>query len=106
MNKTEVRSYLDLARYYRRFIDNIAKIASPLHTLTGNKVPFRWCERWVETFEELKLALTSAPVLMTFDPALPTSVHTDASQLGLGAVIYQGTRREKRVLAYASRCLA
>ena len=68
-------------------------------------MPFRWCELCVEAFEELKLALTSAHVLTIQHYRHLFIRHTDASQLGLGAVIYQGIRIEKRVLAYASRCL-
>ena len=56
-------------------------------------------------FKRLKVQLMEAPVLTTFDPTQTLSLHTDASETGLGAVLYQGVKKDKRVLVYSSRCL-
>ena len=96
---------MGLASYYRRFIENFAKIALPLHRITGETVIFAWDERCELAFERLKTLLTEAPVLTMFDPTQPLSLHTDASGLGLGAVLYQGVKQDKRVLVYSSQCL-
>jgi hypothetical protein len=98
---TEIRSFLDLAGYYRKFIQNFSGIASPLTQLTKKGVPFVWSAQCQEAFLLLKQKLTSAPVL-----AIPCSdrcfvVYTDASLMGLGAVLMQ----VERVVAYASRQL-
>ena len=66
---------------------------------------FEWNPECDEAFTRLKTLLISAPILTTFDPNLPTSVHTDSSIKGLGAVLYQGAKPDQRVLAYASRTL-
>ena len=75
----QLRSFLGLASYYRRFIEGFAKIAGPLHKLTGETVAFKWDERCEMAFERLKVLLTEAPVLTTFDPTQTLSLHTDAS---------------------------
>ena len=63
LTTTDIRSFLGLAGYYRRFVDRFASIASPLTTLTQNKVNFEWLEACERGFQELKDNLTSAPVL-------------------------------------------
>ena len=103
--RTELRSFLGLASYYRRFVKHFARIASPLHAITSDKATFEWTPECEEAFTRLKTLLISAPILTTFDPNLTTSVHTDSSIKGLGAVLYQGDKPDKRVLAYASRTL-
>ena len=60
---TEVRSFLGLAGYYRRFIEGFSKIARPLHCLTRKGVKFEWTDKCMESFQTLKEKLTSAPVL-------------------------------------------
>ena len=101
----EVHRFLVLAGYYHRFTECFTKIASSLHALTGDRVRFAWDEHCEEDFETLKDRLRTAPVLTTFNPKLPASLDTDTSQLGLGAVIYQGEKHDKHVLTYASRCV-
>ncbi|XP_059650519.1 uncharacterized protein LOC132296326 [Cornus florida] len=98
---TEIRSFLGLARYYRRFIEGFSKIAIPLTRLTWKDVKFVWDHRCEQAFEELKTRLTSAPVL-----TIPVSgerfvIYTDASHQGLGCVLIQ----DDKVVAYASRQL-
>ncbi|KAJ3679415.1 hypothetical protein LUZ60_017426 [Juncus effusus] len=97
MNVTEVRSFLDLAGYYRRFVDGFAKIALPM----SKDVNFVWDEKCQKSFEELKKKLVSAPVLVVPEPGKEFSVYSDASLQGLGCVLMQG----KNVIAYASRQL-
>ena len=60
---TEVRSFLGLAGYYRRFIEGFSKIAGPLHYLTRKGVKFEWTDRCEGSFQTLKERYTSAPVL-------------------------------------------
>ncbi|GJS27948.1 reverse transcriptase domain-containing protein, partial [Tanacetum coccineum] len=98
---TEVRQFLGLAGYYRRFIEGFSKIAKPLTKLTQKNKSYIWGEEQESAFQLLKQKLCEAPIL-----ALPEGndnfvVYCDASLQGLGAVLMQ---REK-VIAYASRQL-
>ena len=98
---TEVRSFLGLAGYYRRFIKGFSKIAGPLHCLTRKRVKFEWTDRCEGSFQTLKERLTSAPVLTMLEGNEGFEVYSDASYQGLGCVLMQ----HKRVVAYASRQL-
>ena len=62
-NITDIRSFLGLAGYYRRFIENFSKIAKPMTELPKNGVPFVWSEKCEASFQELKSKLTTSPVL-------------------------------------------
>ncbi|XP_071924797.1 uncharacterized protein [Coffea arabica] len=100
-NPTEVRSFLGLAGYYRRFIKNFSRIAGPLTNLTKKQGKYIWDVKCENGFQELKKQFTMAPVL-----ALPSgkdsyTVYTDASKEGLGCVLMQN----RKVIAYASRKL-
>ena len=100
-NVTEVRSFMGLAGYYRRFVQDFSKIAVPLTQLIRKGVAFEWSEERESAFQELKTRLTTAPVL-----ALPSGtegfvIYSDASHKGLGCVLMQNGR----VIAYASRQL-
>lgn len=102
----ELRSFLGLASYFRRFIRNFATIASPLNKLLKSGIPFLWSEDCETAFKTLKQALTSGPVLDHFDESARTVLHTDASGHGLGAVLLQRNDSSlERVIAYASRTL-
>ncbi|XP_040861404.1 uncharacterized protein [Glycine max] len=98
---TEVRSFLGLAGYYRKFIEGFSKLALPLTKLTRKNEKFVWNEKCDQSFQELKRRLTTAPVLILPDPKRPFEVYCDASGQGLGCVLMQ----EGRVVAYASRQL-
>ncbi|WVZ94210.1 hypothetical protein U9M48_040131 [Paspalum notatum var. saurae] len=98
---TEIRSFLGLAGYYRRFIKDFSKIAKPMTSLTKKNAKFVWGPKCEEGFRELKKALTTAPVLAQPDVTKPFDVYCDASGQGLGCVLMQ----EGRVIAYASRQL-
>lgn len=106
LRQKELRSFLGLASYFRRFIRNFATIASPLNKLLTSGIPFLWSEDCETAFKTLKQALTSGPVLGHFDESAPTVLHTDASGHGLGAVLLQRNDSSlERVIAYASRTL-
>ena len=97
----EVRSFLGLAGYYRRFIENFSKIAKPLTSLLEKNVAFIWTDERQRAFDELKKRLTTAPVLTLPDQTKRFTVYCDALKDGLGCVLMQ----EGRVIAYASRQL-
>lgn len=84
-----VRGFLGLAGFYRRFIRGYATIAAPLVKLT-TKDPFQWTPQAQSAFEDLKAALSSAPVLTLPNFQMPFTVETDASGVGMGAVLSQG----------------
>jgi hypothetical protein len=96
-----VRSFLGMARYYRRFIPNFSKISKPITELLKNNVKFNWTPECNEAFEKLKKLLTTAPVLDQPDIEKSFDVYCDASGTGIGCVLMQ----EGRVIAYASRQL-
>jgi hypothetical protein len=98
---TEVRSFLGMAGYYRRFVEGFSKIAVPLTQLTHKGARFVWSEACEESFQELKQRLVSAPVLTLPIEGEGYAVYSDASKTGLGCVLMQGGK----VIAYASRQL-
>ncbi|WVZ74219.1 hypothetical protein U9M48_022431 [Paspalum notatum var. saurae] len=100
-NRHEIRSFLGLAGYYRRFIKDFSKIAKPMTSLTKKNAKFVWGPKCEEGFRELKKPLTTAPALAQPDVTKPFDVYCDASGRGLGCVLMQ----EGRVIAYASRQL-
>ena len=114
----ELRSFLGFCSYYRRFVKDFARIAGPLHQLVNNclhelkvekklNVPFmkRWNSECQTAFDALKTKLTHAPVLGFADYNKPFIVETDASHVGLGAVLSQDQGGQRKVIAYASRRL-
>lgn len=105
-NVAGVRSFLGLSGYFRKFVRNYATRAAPLVNLTHENVQLVWSAECQAAFEDLKAALASAPVLRHPDFAKPFLVDTDASNVGLGAVLLQ-TRKEgeENAIAYASRTL-
>ena len=86
---TEVRSFLGLAGYYRRFIEGFSKIVGPLHCLTRKGVKFEWTDRCEGSFQTLKEKLTSALVLTLPERNEGFEVYRDASYQGLGCVLMQ-----------------
>ena len=114
----ELRAFLGLASYYRKFITGFAKIAKPLHAVTSAvhadpatskkkqaSITKFWNEDCQHAFEQLKLALCAAPVLGFADFTRPFRLDIDASFDGLGAVLSQDQGSGRRVIAYASRSL-
>ncbi|GJT17081.1 putative reverse transcriptase domain-containing protein [Tanacetum coccineum] len=98
---TEIRQFLGLAGYYRRFIEGFSKIAKPMTKLTQKKVKFVWGDKQEAAFQLLKQKLCSAPILALPEGSEDFIAYCDASKKGLGAVLMQ---REK-VISYASRQL-
>jgi ribonuclease HI len=101
LNVTDVRSFLGMAGYYRRFIENFSKIAKPVTELLKNNTKFEWLEACEKSFQELKKRLTTVPVLTLSDIKKDFVVYCDASRQGLGCILMQ----EGKVVAYASRQL-
>ena len=100
-NQTEVRSFLGLARYYRRFIKDFSIIASPMTELLRKNVKFEWTEERQKCMDELKGRLTSAHILTLSDDENEFVIYSDASWNGLGCVLIQNGK----VVAYISRRL-
>ncbi|XP_040940144.1 uncharacterized protein, partial [Gossypium hirsutum] len=100
-NVTEVRSFLGLAGYYRRFVKDFSLIASPITKLLQKNVEFVWSDECQQSFDQLKKMLTEAPVLTQPESGVPYVVYSDASLNGLGCVLMQSGK----VVAYASRQL-
>ncbi|GJT68854.1 putative reverse transcriptase domain-containing protein [Tanacetum coccineum] len=98
---TEIRQFLGLAGYYRRFIEGFSKIAKPMTKLTQKKVKFVWGDKQEAAFQLLKQKLCSAPILTLPEGSEDFIAYCDTSKKGLGAVLIQ---REK-VISYASRQL-
>jgi hypothetical protein len=97
-NVPEIRSFLGLAGYYRRFIEGFSKIVKPLTSLLEKGKEFKWDDKCQASFEELKKKLTTAPVLIMPDIHKGFDVYCDASRQGFGCVLIQ----EGKVVAYAS----
>ena len=110
-SKKDVRSFLGITGYYRKFIQGYAKVARPLFGLIGGKRGTRdplfvWTDECGVAFQTLISKLTSAPILAYADYDLPFVIQTDASLEGLGAVLTQQQDGRERVVAYASRTLS
>ena len=103
---TDVRSFLGLCSYYRKFIADFAHVAEPLLWLTRKNMKFLWTDECCRAFEELKRKLTTAPVLAYPEFNIPFVLDTDASDIGIGAVLSQVHDGKERVIAYASRTLS
>ncbi|KAL4332434.1 hypothetical protein GQ457_07G005710 [Hibiscus cannabinus] len=91
-NVGEVRSFLGLAGYYRRFVKGFSVIALPLTKLLRKDQPFEWLEDRQRSFDKLKQALIHAPVLIQPEPGREFTVYSDASHSGLGCVLMQGSK--------------
>ena len=105
-NIEELRAFLGLANYYRRFVQSYAHIAGPLYNLTRKSIAgYKWTECCEESFVQLKQALTSPPILAypKFDTMFTVSM--DASDTAMGAVLSQIQEGKERVIAYWSRQL-
>ena len=104
-NPTEVRAFVGLCSYYRRFVKDFAQRAAPLHRLTCKDTPFKWTAECAAAFDYLKGVLSSAPVVTMPDFSKPFKVYTDASLEAVGAVLAQDRDGLERVVVYASQSL-
>ena len=97
----KIRSFLGLAGYYRRFIEDFSRLVAPMTRLTRKEVKFDWDDRCEKAFQELRRRLTTAPILIVPDKGQGYTVYCDASKAGLGYALMQF----RRVIAYGSRQL-
>ena len=102
---TEVRSFLGLAGYYRRYVKGFAAIAAPLHALTRKDALFHWSEDCQTAFDQLKTRLTTSPITAFPDFSQAFRLYTDASTAGLGAILAQVRDGKERIICCASRAL-
>ncbi|GBG89705.1 hypothetical protein CBR_g49558 [Chara braunii] len=104
---TQVRAFLGLASYYRRFIKGFAGIAKPLTNLLKKEEQLIWTPECEAAFQALKEALTSALVLARPDPTRPFALYTDWQPQAISAVLTQhGVDRREHVIEYASKTLS
>ena len=101
----DFRAYLGLASFYRRLVPNIARIAKPLTTLTRKDQKFIWGPSQQEAFEKLKSELCSISVLAYPNFKLPFNLTTNASKVGIAAILSQVQDELERPIAYASKQL-
>ena len=107
---TDVRGFLGFTNYYQRFIRGYAKVPKPLNSLISGdnanrkKALVNWTDECQVASEKLKDLCTSTPILAYADYKKPFQLQTDASDLGLGAVLYQ--KEQQQVIAHASRSLS
>ena len=103
---SEVRRFTGLANYYRRFVEGYSEVAAPLTALGSPTARFAWTPEAQASFDALKLALSSAPVLRTFDPARRAVLTTDASNVAVAAILTQpDDEGHQHPVAYESRKL-
>ena len=108
--RTELRSFLGAVGYYQQFVKNFAALREPLDAHLKNREPdtVQWTDKSVQAFNVLRSILIKPPVLQLYNPDEPVVLRTDASNTGLGAVLFQAHRKDPRTLApvvYASRTL-
>ena len=102
----QLRSFLGLCTYYRRFVRDFALIAAPLHQLTKKGQPFKWSEECQEAFIKLKQHLVTAPILAYPNATDSFVLDTDASSCSIGGVLSQVQEGQEHVIAYFSRSLS
>ena len=103
---TQLKSYLGLLNFYRRFLPSAATLLEPLNSLMRSNTPWKWGQDQQKAFEASKNALLSSNVLVHFDPALPLVVVADSSAYGIGAVLCHEVDGIERPIYFASRTLS
>ena len=105
-NVKELRSFLGLIHYYSNFIPNLSSVLHLLNSLLQKDAKWRWTQECTQAFKSANNSLTSASVLVHYDPAIPICVAADASSYELGAVLsYVMPDKAKLAIAFASRTL-
>lgn len=104
-NTKEVKSFLGLSGYYRRFIQNYGQVAKPLTMLLKKDIPYQWSDQCQHAFETLKGLLTQAPILQYPDFNQTFNLTCDASNYAIGCVLSQGPIGKDLPIAFASRTL-
>lgn len=102
-NVKQVRQFMGLANYFRKFISEFAAKTACITALTKINTPFQWSDECEIAKNYIIKQLTSRPLIVLFNPDLPTELHTDASTLGYGAVLFQRVNNQLHVVAYFSR---
>ena len=105
----QLRAFIGLCSYYRRFVNNFSTIIAPMTALIGKrkgKEAIAWCSEAETSFISLKEALTQAPVLACPDFKIPFQIHTDASSVGIGSVLVQEIDGIEHPVAFHSRLLS
>jgi len=104
-SKKDLRAFIGLVGYYRRFIPFFSHRAANLTDCTGSKRPDQlvWTDELEREFQDLKTALTHNSVLAAYNPQLPLSLHTDASDRGIGATLSQTVNGEEKPIAFYSK---
>ena len=105
-NVKEIQQFIGLCNYYRQYIQNFSERAAPMTRLTQKKIPFKWDHACQLSFDDLREALCSAPVLAYPQNEGEFVLDTDASDVGVGAVLSQVQNGVERVIAYASTKLS
>ncbi|GJP67584.1 hypothetical protein CLOP_g24391, partial [Closterium sp. NIES-67] len=100
-----LQQFLGFANYYNRFVPQYAKLAAPLTNLLKKNTPYKWETKHQEAVEQLKQALTSAPVLILPDPERDYVIEADASDQAVGAVLMQDQGNGLQPIAYLSKKL-
>jgi hypothetical protein len=100
-----IKSFLGLSGYYRKFIESYSAKAKPLTNLLKKDIKFNWTDECQKSFDNLKQALCSEPILQYPDFTKPFILTTDASNKALGAILSQGEIGKDLPIAYASRTL-
>ena len=104
--RKDLRSFMGLAGYYRKFIEKFAHRLRPMSELLKTDVPWTWGAAQDAAFQDIKQAMTTAPVLAVPDASLPYEVYTDASGFGVGAVLLQDQGKGLQPCAYISHKLS
>lgn len=104
-NVRDIRRFLGVASWYRRFVPDFSQIAAPLTRLLKKQHRWKWTAEQDEAFSTLKKCLTEAPVLTCPDFEKPFTLQTDAAETGLGVALTQNIEGTDRIIAYASRTL-
>ncbi|KAG7309482.1 hypothetical protein JYU34_005450 [Plutella xylostella] len=103
-NQHEIRQFLGLASFFRRFVKGFAIIANPLTRLLKKDTKFEWGPDQQNAFDTLKIELTKRPILALYDPKAKTYLHTDASKMGIAGILLQEDHEGRlRAISYYSR---
>lgn len=102
-NVHELRQFLGLVSYFRKFVCNFAKITAPLSTLLRKDSTWKWGPNEESAFKRIKEILTTRPVLKIYNPEAQTEVHTDASSKGIAGILLQWQENQLHPISYYSR---
>ena len=105
-NVKELRSFLKLASYYRKYAKGFAAIILPLHTLTKKDAIYHWALQCQEAFAKIKYLVTTASITAFLDFDLPFRLYTNASTLGFGAILAQVQEEQERIICCTSHALS